>query len=86
MSEEDEKEARESAGLVTKYVAVLAGNLCAISAIYFAVRNEFIMPQTAQVVGIWFMVWLILVILVHMLVRPWLEKRNLRKRALGNVK
>lgn len=73
------KDAIMRAGMVAKFIAILLGNFCAISAIYFAVRNEFVMPQTMQVVGIWFMIWLILVVLVHTLLKPVLEKRNLRK-------
>ena len=73
------KDAIDRAAMVAKFVAILAGNFCAISAIYFAVRNEFIMPQTMQVIGIWFVIWLILVVLVHSVLKPMLEKRNLRK-------
>ena len=84
MPENTNQEARDRASLVTKYVAVMLGNLCAISAIYFAVTNDFVMPQTAQVTGIWFMIWLIIMVLVHFLVKPWLEKWFLRNQSNGN--
>ena len=73
------REAGEKAGLISKYIAILLGNFCAISAIYFAVRNDFVMPQTAQVLGIWFVFWVIAVLILHSLVKPWLEKRYIRK-------
>ncbi|MGI9352407.1 MAG: hypothetical protein ACR2O3_12660 [Rhizobiaceae bacterium] len=79
-------EASEKAGLVSKYIAVLLGNFCAISAIYFAVRNEFVMPQTAQVLGIWFAVWVVAVLILHSVVKPWLEKRYIRKLSSGDAK
>ena len=75
MSEQVNSSARERATLVSKYVAILFGNLCAISAIYFAVRNDFLMPQTAQVTGIWFLIWVVIMVFVHFVVRPLLEKR-----------
>ena len=84
MSDEVLREAGEKAGLIVKYIAVLFGNFCAISAIYFAVRNEFVMPQSIQILGIWVAIWVIVVLLLHLVLKPWLERRYERKQSSGD--
>ena len=41
------------------------------------------MPQSLQVLGIWVAIWVILVLLVHLLLKPWLEKRYIAKLSAG---
>lgn len=81
MSVPIEKRAADKAHMVTKYVAVFFGNFCAISAIYFAIRTQFLMPESLQVFGMAFALWLVAVLLTHTVLRPFLEKRFLRKMA-----
>ena len=84
MSATPQQDANEKAGLVAKYIAVLLGNISAVSAIYFAVRNDFVMPQTMQVVGLWFAFWVIAVLIVHTVLRPWLAGWYERRMRVGN--
>lgn len=75
------KQASDKAHLVTKYVAVFFGNFCAISAIYFTIRTKFLMPESLQVFGMAFAAWVVVILIVHTVLRPYLEKRFLRKMA-----
>lgn len=81
MSGSVQQQAAQKAHMVTKYVAVFFGNFCAISAIYFAIRTKFLMPESLQVFGMAFALWLVAVLIVHTVLRPYLEKRYLRKMA-----
>ena len=81
MQPEIVQKASDKARLVTKYVAMFLGNFCAISAVYFAVRTGFAMPETVQVFGMLFAGWVVVILIVHSVLRPWLEKRYLRKMA-----
>ena len=75
------KKASEKARTVTRYVAMFFGNFCAISAVYFAIRTGFAMPETVQVFGMLFAGWLVVMLLTHSLLKPYLEKRFLSKMA-----
>ncbi len=74
-----EKEANAWALMITKYIAIVLGNFCAISVVYFTLRNDFVMPQTMQVLGLWFAFWLVAIFLVHLLLKPLLAKHYKRK-------
>ncbi len=83
MSDSHQKEANAWALMITKYIAIILGNFCAISVVYFALRNDFLMPQTMQVMGLWFVFCLVAIFMVHLLLKPLLAKRYLLKLTAG---
>ena len=79
------EDAKMKAKTIAAMIVLGFGNICAVSSAYVGFKYQFAMPLTAKVVMTFFIFWLIITLISHKVIRPFLEKRFLKKVELGQA-